>query len=182
MKKKAEILGLFIFILSMLYFMFIPLSRPIDKFKNIEYKQENFILNQTNKPYLDTILHVGLKHLNIKGVNILVKDLDDEIKDRITEQDGLNTEAFIIGEGNQYIIYISDFNRIKSIIVLSHELIHLEQYHDGRIIDYDDEMVWDNMMYTDQEIKEIYYFNRPWEKEAFDNQDELNKKIKKDLY
>lgn len=182
MKKKAEILGVFIFILGILYFMFIPLSRPVNKFKNIEYKQENFILNQTNKPYLDTILHVGLKHLDIKGVTILVKDLDNEIKDKITEQDGLITEAFIIGEGNQYIIYIGDFNRIKSIIVLAHELIHLEQYHDGRIINYDDEMVWDNMMYTDQEIKEIYYFNRPWEKEAFDNQDELNKKIKKDLY
>jgi len=182
MKSKLKTIGIFIFILGMLYFMFVPLSRPIDKFKNIEFKQENFILNQTNKPYLDTILHVGLKHLNIKGVTILVKDLNNEIKDKITEQDGLITEAFIFGEGNQYIIYIDDFNRIKSIIVLSHELIHLQQYHDERIINYDDEMVWNNMIYTNEEIKDMYYFNRPWEKEAFDNQEGLNKKIKKDLY
>jgi len=182
MKKKIEILGGFIFILVILYFLFVPLSRPVDKFKNIKFKQENIISNQTNKPYLDTILHVGLKHLNIKGVTIIVKDLNVEIKKNITEQDGLITQAFILGDGNQFIIYIDDFNRIKSIVVLSHELIHLEQYYDDRLIDYDGEMVWDNMVYTNEEIKDMYYFNRPWEKEAFDNQDELNKKIKKDLY
>jgi hypothetical protein len=50
MKSKLKTIGIFIFILGILYFMFVPLSRPIDKFKNIEFKQENFILNQTNKP------------------------------------------------------------------------------------------------------------------------------------
>lgn len=182
MRKKTEILGVFIFLLLIIYIMFRPHSKSVDKFKIVEFKQENVILNQTNKPYLDTILHIGLKHLNIKGVTILVKDLNSEIKNSLTEGNGLITEAFILGDKNQYIIYIDNFNRLKSIIVLSHELIHLKQYHDERIIDYDDEMVWDNIIYTNEEIKDMYYFNRPWEKEAFDNQEELNKKIKNDLY
>jgi hypothetical protein len=180
MKNKIKILSGILLILGIFYLIFIPITKPINKFKNIELEQNNIIINQTDKPYLDTILHVGLKHLKIKETIILIKDLNDV--DFEKNNDGLITEAFIIGDGKRFIIYIDNFNRLKSMIVLAHELIHLEQYHDGRIIDYDDEMVWDNMMYTDQEIKDIYYFNRPWEKEAFDNQDELNKKIKNDLY
>ena len=77
------------------------------------------------------------------------------------------------------IIYIDNFSRDEYITILSHELIHLKQYYNGELKINSTDVIWkgdiiDLTLYT--------YENRPWEREAFDNENKIYFEMKKILY
>jgi hypothetical protein len=175
MKNKWTI-GFIIFGL-ILFIMVLILSKPEESFKTIELSNKNFVLNQGSKPYLDTIIQVGLDKMGIKGHTMLIKE--QEYKRDLGDE--FSSEAFIMYKNNQSIIFIKpSLTRTKSIKILSHELIHLQQYLDERLIVFENGYVcWEN---DTLDFRKIPYDKRPWEREAFNYSPILEEDIKLELY
>jgi len=129
-------------------------------FNVVELGKENAVLNRTEKNYLDTIVNIGLSELRISGVTVLIDPLEQELT--TGEYD---IQAHIIGTQNQFIIFTDKFSREKSIEVMSHELIHLQQYNKGRLVKINGGVIWEG--YLIESIEHIPYMSRPWELEAF---------------
>ena len=129
-------------------------------FNIIELGKENAVLNRTDKLYLDTIVSVGLNELGVAGITVLIDPLEKELT---TEE--FEILAHIIGTQNQFIIFTNEFSREKALEVMSHELIHLQQYNTGRLVKTDGGVIWEG--YYIESIAEIPYMARPWELEAF---------------
>jgi hypothetical protein len=175
MKNKWTI-GFIIFGL-ILFIMVLILSKPEESFKTIELSNKNFVLNQGSKPYLDTIIQVGLDKMGIEGHTMLIKE--QESKRDLGDE--FSSEAFILYRNNQSIIFIKpSLTRTKAIKILSHELVHLQQYLDERLIVFDNGYVcWEN---DTLDFKQILYDKRPWEIEAFNYSPIIEEDIKLALY
>ena len=175
MKNKWTI-GFIIFGLILVIIVLI-VSREEETFKTIELSNKNFVLNQGSRPYLDTIIQVGLDKMGIEGHTMLIKE--QERKQDLGDE--FSSEAFIMYKNNQSIIFIKpSLTRTKSIKILSHELVHLQQYLDERLIVFENGYVcWEN---DTLDFRQIPYDKRPWEREAFNYSPILEEDIKKVLY
>ena len=92
----------------------------------------------------------------------------------------MDLTASIIGANDQYLIYINDVDRTTAMKSLAHELIHLKQYDSGRLrVIGSGVVIWEG---NEVNVLDIPYNDRPWEKEAFQGQNELEIKIKNILY
>jgi hypothetical protein len=172
MKRKNIVIGILVLIL--IGFIIYILSNQKERtFKKVTLSHNNIITNKTSKSYLDTLVSEGLDVLGLKGEFVMIKDMDPARKSSMGTD--MELRAFIIGEHNQYVIYIDDLNREESLTILSHELIHLQQYSSGRLIRMEDHfMMFDNEVYN---VDEVPYKERPWEIEAFKNETDLKIKV-----
>jgi hypothetical protein len=177
MKRKNIVIGILVIIL--IGFLIYLISNQKERtFERVILSHNNIITNKTSKLYLDTLVSEGLDVLGLKGEYVMIKDMNPSLKGSL----GPDTElrAFIIGERNQYIIYVDDLNREESLTILSHELIHLQQYSSGRLIRMEDHfMMFDGNVYN---VNEIPYKKRPWEIEAFKNETDLKIKLEELLF
>ena len=176
MKNKWSIL--FVVFLLLLVALAIFLSiKPEKTFNVIELSNKNLVSNRGSKTYLDTIVQVGLDQMGIEGETVIVKeqpvarDLGDEFE----------SEAYIIYQKGQSIIFITPrINRMSAIEIISHELIHLEQYRKDRLqILKGGYVCWEN---DTIDITTTPYDKRPWEDEAFNYGPLLEEDIKLILY
>ena len=148
-------------------------------FTPIEISTTNTILNYTGKSYLDTIIHVGLNEANIHNVVIILENMKSQPK---STSENLVLDAYVLEErDNVFYISISDLNRYKSISALSHEIIHIQQYISQRLqVNRDGSVIWENG--TINNANDIEYMDRPWELEAFKNQNNMRDQIENELY
>lgn len=177
MKRKNIVIGIIVALLIGLIIYLISNQKQQTSFKSVTLSHNNIITNKTSKSYLDTLVSTGLDVLGLRGEFVMIKTLDPSLKDAL----GTDTQlrACIIGERNQYVIYIDDLSRYESLTILSHELIHLEQYSSGRLIKMEDHfMMFDGEMYN---VDNVQYKDRPWEVEAFNKEKELKTKLEKIL-
>jgi hypothetical protein len=177
MKRKNIVIGVLVllFIGAIVYFIS---NQKETTFKIVTLSNNNIITNKTSKSFLDTLVSKGLDVLDLRGEFVMIKMMDNSRKNAL----GSDTElrAYIIGERNQYIIYIDDLNREESLTILSHELIHLQQYSTNRLIKMEDNFImFDGKVYN---VNELSYRDRPWEIEAFKKQSDLKTKLEKLLY
>lgn len=148
------------------------------KFRTIQLnKMSNSVTNNTIYEYYDTILYIGLNKLNLDNIDLSVIPLSEEAKRDFANQGGDLTAHLREFMGNYY-LYIDDISKNKSIEVLSHELIHLQQYDSGILSYKNDTLTWKGQKYSRTEIP---YDNRPWENEAFDKGNVLSSAIEKEL-
>lgn len=176
MNNKNWTIGFVIFAL-ILFILVLVISKPEENFKTIELSNKNFVSNRGSRTYLDTIVQVGLDQLGIEGETVMVKeqfqerDLGDEFE----------SEAYIIYQQGQSIIFIRpNVNRLKAIEIISHELIHLNQYRMDRLqILKGGYVCWEN---DTIDIATTPYDKRPWEEEAFNYSPLLEEDIKSILY
>jgi hypothetical protein len=177
MNKKNIVIGLVVLIVIGLA-IYLLSNQKQQTFKKVTLSRNNIISNKTSKSYLDTLVSQGLDVLGLKGEYVMIRTMDPSLKGAL----GADTElrAYIIGERNQYIIYIGDLDRQESLTILSHELIHLQQYTSGRLIRMEDRfMMFDGEVYN---VDNIEYKNRPWENEAFKKETDLKLKLENILY
>jgi hypothetical protein len=176
MKNKSTII-ISIVVLLLLSLLIYLVTRPEEKFNIIELSNKNFVSNRGSRTYLDTIVQVGLDKLGIEGETVMVKeqpvqrDLGDEFE----------SEAYIIYQKGQSIIFMTpNINRLKAIEIISHELIHLEQYRTDRLqILKGGYVCWEN---DTIDVTTTPYNKRPWEDEAFNYGPLLEEDIKLELY
>lgn len=176
MKNKWSILFV-VFLLLLLTFAIFLSIKPEKTFKIIELSNKNLVSNRGSRTYLDTIVQVGLDQMGIEGETVIVKeqpvarDLGDEFE----------SEAYIIYQKGQSIIFITPrINRTSAIEIISHELIHLEQYRTERLqILKGGYVCWEN---DTIDVTTTPYDKRPWEDEAFNYGPLLEEDIKSVLY
>jgi len=176
-KKYAWIIFLILLIIFGIYKLATIKERT---FKVVNLEKRNFIQNKTDKPYLDTIIHIGMNNLGIDGTYIIIKPLTDEVKQQFSDE--LELKAHIKGLGKQYVIWVDNMDREESILVFSHELIHLRQYYNRKLVISNGLIKWDEQVISVNELSTIDYYARPWEIEAFQEQRYLETDIKKVLY
>lgn len=149
-------------------------------FNRIDIETTNLIANRTDRDYLDSIIYVGLNQMNLDSVAITIRQISPEVQAMFDSNSQL--KAHIIGKGNQYIIFVDEMGRDEAIKVLSHELIHLNQYYTKKLILEKDKVIWEGREIYQTEIDEMRYEARPWEAEAFAGQRGLENKIREILY
>lgn len=177
MKRKNIVIGILVLLLLGLIVYFISNQKQQISFKSVTLSRNNIITNRTSKPYLDTLVSTGLDVLGLKGEFVMIKTLEPSLKGSLGTDSELR--ACIIGQNNQYVIYVDDLSREESMTVLSHELIHLEQYSSERLIRMEDHFIMFNGdMFN---VDNIPYKERPWEIEAFKKEKDLRTKIEKIL-
>lgn len=150
-------------------------TRKEQPYNNVVYKSNNTVTVKLLPMFVDTVLNVGLEQLGDSGMFVMVKPLPDALK----QQGDVTVKAHIRGEGDSYIIWMDLLSRSESIDVLSHELIHLNQYKTKQLVVVGDKVVWQGDTLN---ISDIPYNERPWEIDAFNKGKELSNKVRKILY
>lgn len=178
MKKTLKIIILLL-VISTIIFLIIRFNNSSEKYFNtITLDSSIRVTNYTDKNYLDTIVSTGLSILNLEKINVVLLTLSPQIKDVMGPEEELQAHVRE-KEALTYYIWITDLPREKSIDVLSHELIHIEQYATNRLIFENNILLWELKEY---DLNRYEYRNRPWEIEAFSKEKDLSIKIKEKLY
>lgn len=171
---------LLLFLIVIFFYFVIRYAEKEEKkeFNKIELSSSNEITNYHNKKFLDTIVAVGLKNLQISNVKVWIYPLRPDLRGIINDKYVLR--AHVRGINNFYYIWIDDMNKNEFIETLSHELLHIKQYHDKRLVYEDGSFVyWEGRKY---DLYEIDYHQRPWEIEAFNKELTLKQMMLLDLY
>lgn len=177
--KKIIIIVLSILLLGLIIFYLIK-SNKEKYFESIELTENNTVTNFSKHQYVDTVVSIGLDVLNIKDNYVTIRDVPERIVESFKNQNDMDLGASIIGANDQYIIYINNMSRTTSTKIISHELIHLEQYDSNRLrVIGNGVVIWEG---KEINVLDIPYNDRPWEKEAFKRQDDLEKKLLEKLY
>jgi hypothetical protein len=180
MKKSKIILIILLLIVLFVGIYFLNKKNEVP-FNDIELPNtSNFINNRTENKYIDTVLLLAADKLGIDGAIISVFPMNDVARINFERDNNISLKAFIVGSGYQYAIFTEDLDRKESITVFSHEMIHLKQYNSKRLIVLENGIVeWEGQK---MEVNSIPYNDRPWEKEAFQNEGKIAKELKKILY
>lgn len=148
----------------------------------VEFSLKNEILNYSTVEYVDTLSHIGLEYLNVDSVDITILKAQPHVVKNILP--GERVDGFVIqnkDDNNVYQIFLNtDMNRNRMIEVISHELIHIEQHHSGRL----DVMSTELAVFEGDtiRIKEVEYRQRPWEVEAYREQRKVERYIRDKVF
>ena len=139
---------------------------------------KNYVLNTTEYDYYDTIIHIGLIELGYEGIDITVAPLSEKARENFRNSGG-DLHAHLREKDGKYYLFILPSSKEQSITIISHELIHLTQYHTKKLIYENGVITWEGRQYG---VEEINYNIRPWEEEAFQLEGGLSNQISKILY
>lgn len=172
MKYILQILFVFFII-----FNFVSCDNGKKVKNNFVFSKRNLVFNNTNKENLGRTILAGLDELKIKHVVVLVLKINEPY---------FNNDYLVkanIEEINNhfYIIRMSDLSDSETLEVISHELIHLEQYKKDKLVTKDINIIWYGITYTPSEYEAVSYEERPWEHEAYQRQSRLSRRIKNRL-
>jgi hypothetical protein len=144
----------------------------------IQLKPTNEIIDLSSVDYSSLIVEAGLEVLDIEGVKVTVVDINRPLT-LDGEDKPILTEAYITNpyEG-AYTIFINPHNTKEDLVtIFAHELIHLKQYHEGRLKRLSNNtLIFQSDTLT---LKNDRYLERPWEIEAFGKQGPLSREIQK---
>lgn len=164
-----------ILIASLLICTLISCDRSKKVKDNLTFSKSNVVYNSTNKKNLDRMVSAGLDELAIEHVVVLLT----EIKEPFFNNDYF-VKAYIEEISNNfYIIHIIDLSDRETLEVISHELVHLEQYKKDDLTVKNTYIIWKGITYTPSEYEAVSHEERPWEYEAYQRQKGLSRKIKK---
>jgi len=158
-------------------------NRP---FKKIEFRKEIRISNNTEYTKLDTILYVGLCDLyHINYIEVYCYHLSPEITKIISVED-YEIYAFVEPfnyDNLKYKLFITKGLKTHELIkVISHEIVHIKQYYFKELYKNNKYIVFNDHFFTPFDLKSIDYKNRPWEEEAYSEQKQNERNMKKYLY
>jgi hypothetical protein len=177
MNKKLKIVIIILIILVFGFIIYKTITYKERPFKEIQLNKTSLVLNSSKVPYIDTILHIGLDSMGIHNIVVTVYDLTDEMKNNFSTSIDLKANLYI--DDGLYFLWIANMNRKETLRVISHELIHFRQYYDKDLWFKNGHLVWKG---DSVNLESIYYYDRPWEIEAFSKQDSIYKILVKELF
>jgi hypothetical protein len=177
MKKTIILISVSVILIISTIFFVLKVSAEDRYFNkvNLTTTNGNLINNNVFPTYYDTILSVGLEEEGIIGSFVVVSQLSDAAKEQFNGELKAHVRFF----DGVYYLYTDHMDREEAIRVISHEIIHIHQYNSGQLIYENGEVTWENKTY---DLNSVDYDYRPWEKDAFNRENELNNKILKILY
>lgn len=175
MKKNKNILIIIAVILVLGLIIFL-LTRKEKPFNQLNIPITNVVTNKIDKDYIVPIINAGLYQLKIDSVFIIVKPMSEYMVTNGLGVENFELKGTLMGNRQQFMLYLNVSNRSEAISIISHELIHLTQYHSGRLVKREgfNSVLWEGLIV---DVKEVPYLERPWEKEAFSKDKDLEKKI-----
>lgn len=179
MKKSNLYIVLGILILLIVLLVVYLANKQEKPFNQVQLDlQKNSIINLTSYDYYDTIVHVGLKEMGFEGIDLQISALSDNAIQNF-QANGGDLYAHLRESNGKFYLFIRPSSKEQSITIISHELIHLEQYLTKRLVYNNGLVTWDGKVYG---VDEVSYNLRPWEDEAFQRETELSNKISQILY
>lgn len=152
-------------------------------YNTVSIDSDNNIVNKTEQRYLDTALLVALNEAQISGVTVVIEELTSTIREQFRQFGDIHLSAAVVGNGKQFILFVDRFSHKGALTPISHEVIHIMQYHSGRLKSVPDYgVVWEKDTISYDVLRATDYRERPWEMEAFEGEDGLKEKIQKVLY
>ena len=146
-------------------------------FKPVELPTTNLVVNSLNHlHYYDTILAVGLDAAGLNGVTVVINDMTDAAKNQFSGELKAHIRLF----NGVYYIFVGALDRSEAIEVISHEIVHIQQYESGELVYENEKVEWQGDDYTF--ALEDDYERRPWEREAFSKQSTVESLILNILY
>lgn len=161
MKKLLIIIGLGLIIILLYILTNKSENRP---FNVVEIKTHNQIINEVHKTYYDTILNVAMNEKNISGQTIIINKLSEESKSQFNGE----LKAHIRYHNSKFYLFIDNLSRKEAIKVLSHEVIHIDQYLTGKLKYENNTTIWNGEVVSVGD-----YGDRPYEIDAFNRQTPL---------
>lgn len=178
--NKKILLVVLVFLLALL--ALIIFSPKIEFREDVDYSKNNMVVNQTDKQYIEDIIHIGLNYLDIKEMIVVVKEIDRNVK----IDDQYDAKASVVTNNYQFLVSLYDMKKNEAITTLAHELIHIHQYYTNDL--YIDERDGEKVIVHNQvnffpisTLNQVPYMERPWEVDAFDRQRDLAKLLEKEL-
>ena len=174
MKNILISLGILVIISTLFFYLFT--ETPKEKYFNrVELSDNNIITNNEMKPFYDTILSVGLQESNIKGISVVISELSEGAKAQFPSGE---LRAHIRFYNGIFYLFIDDFERREAIEVISHEVIHIEQYLTQSLVYNEQGLWWKDKEY---DLDNLEYDDRPWERDAFTRGGFLGQRVEKIL-
>jgi hypothetical protein len=173
--KKIVGIGVVV-VLSITLVSYLVIINNEDKpYNQIELNYNNSVLNNSLPSYYDTVLYTGLDAIGLKGITVNVDKLSDVAKQQFEGE----LKAHIHYVGGMFYLFIDDYSREDVVEIISHELIHIQQYYSNDLTYYDGSIFWKGEEYN---LSNTEYTRRPWEDEAFANQSQIANIIENILY
>lgn len=177
---KKTILFVVIALIIGVIIYFLNRESKTEYFNEVTLPETNTVYNSSDYNFMDTIVSIGLEELSIKDKTVTIRNMPSYVSNNFDNQNDMRLEASVYGVGDTYIIYVTNMDRDVAMKILSHELIHLNQYASKRLVILSNGLVkWEGKEIS---VLDYSYNNRPWEIEAFDGQGDLQKRIEKILY
>lgn len=171
--KKNLLKILAVVVLILLVLLLLESNGEKDRpFTQVILNEKNAVNNFERPAFYDTIIKVGLDIMMIDGVIVNVAKLSDGAKSNF---DG-DLKAHVRYFNGSFYLFIDEMSREEAITVISHEIIHMKQYLDEDLIFENGSVIWRGQQFS---LESVDYDNRPWEKEAFDNEGSVSEDIQK---
>ena len=180
MKFKEALLALLIVsVITLLSFLFLSKAEANTNhpYNQVELSTNNFVLSGISNTGYDTVASVALDVAGISGVQVNIQELSQSAKSQFEGELKAHVRYF----NGQFYIFISDVDHKEAIDVISHEVVHIQQYLSGDFV-YDDSngnTYWKGELY---DINNTSYDSRPWENDAFSKQSSISDKVYDKLY
>ena len=176
--KEILIAALIVSVITLASIFIINQANAEDKpYNQIELSTYNYVLNSIENKGYDTVTKVALDVAGISGVQVFIQELSESAKSQF---DG-ELKAHVRYFNGEFYIFLSNLDRKEAIDVISHEVVHIQQYLSGDFI-YDqdsNETYWKGELF---DASNIPYERRPWEDNAFDIQSSISDKVRSILY
>jgi predicted metallopeptidase len=144
-------------------------------FKPVELPTTNTVVNTLDHlHYYDTILAVGMDGAGLSGVTVVINDMTDAARNQFSGELKAHIRLF----NGVYYLFVGALNRAEAIQVMSHEIVHIQQYNSGELVYENEEVKWQGEVY----ILDEEYERRPWERDAFSKQNSVESIILNTLY
>lgn len=141
-----------------------------------EITTPNIIYNVERNKELTKYLAVALNAYQIKNITIVIRYLSAEEFIFLSTPTGF-TSAVTQYKDGVYCISLIPTSKENSIRLIAHEIVHVKQLYDKRIVYTDTSFAWKG-----KQLKEIPPYNeRPWEIEAIIKEDSLTKIINDEI-
>ena len=133
------------------------------------------IVNYSQVPNIEYYVRMGLELLHINTINVVIHNLDKELKKTFSK--GYELEGYVSKLEGGYIIHVAKGLTKKELItMLSHELIHIKQYESNELIVCKDTIIWQGHDLT--ALTNSEYEFRPWEVDAFNKEESIQHQLK----
>lgn len=177
MNKKNLLLGIISVVVLIAIVILISANKNEEEYFNqVELSENNFVLNSTELSYYDTIIKVGLDAAGLKGISVNVLEISDVSKNAFDGELKAHIKLF----NGQYYLFIDKFDRIDAIEIISHEIVHIDQYNSTNLIYESGTIIY--WLGKEYDVANLDYDRRPWEQDAFDRQGIIQQSINRTLY
>jgi hypothetical protein len=179
MKIKKILIALLIISIVVLSILLInKVSANENKpYNEVELTANNYVVNSISNTGYDTVAKVALDIAGISGVQVFIQELSESSKSQF---DG-ELKAHVRYFNGDFYLFISNLDRKEAIEVISHEVVHIQQYLNKDFIYNQDsgETYWKGELIDPNDIP---YERRPWEDNAFAMQSSIYDKVYSVLY